>query len=347
MFAELFRGALAGEHPLRLLSFASIIMRMGTPDPIAQLRGNSEPLDMDRVISNFAGAPSRRCTAVLAALAELMVDEPERQSRCRREVLARNDSLPESISNLSQIRVHRAARVTHVLGDEDQILVGAEIAGGYNITCLVHFDHNTFSEIDNAYVVPAAIDDVLADAIAKNANPDVSSVEMSLADARAWIQHGIEMPFATKSDTWPDCRALVKWLIAHLPEGGAEYQSPEWDWKSQMTLVRGFFASPQGAPFNSFRSEGLLLELIESGTGDAAHWSAARIARLMSGSPLHGEHITLYDALAVPALLRAFIPFAHAQSGIREELTAEALAAVDELSPAYKQAVLDKADYWE
>ena len=113
------------------------------------------------------------------------------------------------------------------------------------------------------------------------------------------------------------------------------------------SLPTDFFASLQGAPLNSFRSEGLLLELIESGTGDPAHWSAARLAQLMSGSPLHGEHITLYDALAVPALLRAFIPFAHVQSGIREELTAVALAAVDELSPAYKQAVLDKVDYWE
>ena len=85
------------------------------------------------------------------------------------------------------------------------------------------------------------------------------------------------MPFATKSDTWPDRRALVKWVITHLPEGGAEYQSPEWDWKSQMTLVRDFFASLQG-PTGSTASgaQGLLLELIESGTGDPAHWSAVR-----------------------------------------------------------------------
>ena len=50
--------------------------------------------------------------------------------------------------------------------------------------------------------------------------------------------------------------------------------------------------------------------------------------------------------LEVPELLRAFIPFAHAQSGIREELTSEALAVIDEMAPAYKQAVLDKAEYW-
>jgi hypothetical protein len=34
---------------------------------------------------------------------------------------------------------------------------------------------------------------------------------------------------------------------------------------------------------------------------------------------------------------RAFVPFAHAQSGIRDELTAEALAVIDEMSPGHKR----------
>jgi hypothetical protein len=37
--------------------------------------------------------------------------------------------------------------------------------------------------------------------------------------------------------------------------------------------------------------------------------------------------------LDVPALLRVYVPFAHAQSGIRDGLTAEALAVIDEMSP--------------
>ena len=54
----------------------------------------------------------------------------------------------------------------------------------------------------------------------------------------------------------------------------------------------------------------------------------------------------MVNVLEIPELLRAFIPYAHALSGIREKLTSEALAVIDELSPAYKQAVLDKAEYW-
>jgi hypothetical protein len=47
-----------------------------------------------------------------------------------------------------------------------------------------------------------------------------------------------------------------------------------------------------------------------------------------------------------PDLLRAFIPFAHAQSGIREELTSRTLAAIDALRTSYKREVLREADYW-
>ena len=40
------------------------------------------------------------------------------------------------------------------------------------------------------------------------------------------------------------------------------------------------------------------------------------------------------------------MPFAHSQSGIRDELTAEALAVIDEMASGYKQEVRDKAEYW-
>jgi hypothetical protein len=55
-------------------------------------------------------------------------------------------------------------------------------------------------------------------------------------------------------------------------------------------------------------------------------------------------HGSTEAALAVPDLLRAYIPFAHAQSGIRDELTAEALAAIDAAEPDYRESVLADPD---
>ena len=49
--------------------------------------------------------------------------------------------------------------------------------------------------------------------------------------------------------------------------------------------------------------------------------------------------------LDAPDLLRAFIPFAHAQSGIRDEPTSRALAVIDALRTGYKREVLRQAQW--
>ena len=90
----------------------------------------------------------------------------------------------------------------------------------------------------------------------------------------------------------------------------------------------------------------MLQELIGSGTGDPLRWSAARIARVLDGLPLYGHHLPLRSVLEVPELLRAFVSYAHSQSGVREELTAKALAVIDEMALAYRREVMDKAEYW-
>jgi hypothetical protein len=51
-------------------------------------------------------------------------------------------------------------------------------------------------------------------------------------------------------------------------------------------------------------------------------------------------------ALDAPDLLRAFIPYAHAQSGIRVELTARTLDMVDALRSSYKRELLRQANFW-
>jgi hypothetical protein len=302
---------------------------------------------MGGLVTLFVGTRGRETTALLAVLAELMVDEPELQGRCRKEVAERKDALPKWVSALPGLQFRRAVRATHVLGDEDELLIGMQLMGKYDMTCIVHINHNMASEIDDADFMPDSIDEVVTSAVERNTDADVSVADMTLADAGAWIRHGLDQTlFPRKSDSWPDCLPLVRWLSARLPQGGLKYQSPEWDWAPLLKLVRRFFASRQGAPFDCFCSEELLLELIDSGTGDPLRWSAARVARLLDGVPFYSEHIPLENVLEVPELLRAFIPFAHAESGIRDQLTLDALAIIDEMSPAYKKEVLDKAEYW-
>lgn len=331
---EEVRQALATGHPLDLLGMVSLLIEATKPDPLAYLKSpqQREVVRLDDLITGFVGVPIPETTALLTVLAELLIDDTELQLRCRQESTARHDSLPQWISDLPNVDVYRVVRMTHVLGDGDELLIGARLATGHELTCVAHINHLMLSEVKDAFFVPDSIDRVTSIAAKQNTDPDTGFVEMSLADARAWIQHALEQPlFVVDSDSWPGCRALLQWLIGHLPDGGQRYQSPDWDEQPTLELCNQFFASPSGKPFRDSDHRGLLLQFLESGTGDPLRWSAARIEQALGGIGVHNESISAEIALDAPELLRAFVPFAHSQSGIREELTAEALAAIDQV----------------
>jgi hypothetical protein len=66
-----------------------------------------------------------------------------------------------------------------------------------------------------------------------------------------------------------------------------EISNARMDWASLSKLVRSFFASRSGARFKLLYTEELLQELIDSGSGDPLRWSAARIARVLDGTPFY------------------------------------------------------------
>ena len=129
-----------------------------------------------------------------------------------------------------------------------------------------------------------------------------------------------------------------------LPEGG-EHRSPAGESESNEELCDRFFATSSAAPFTDSSHRELLLELFETGTGDPLRWSTARVKQAIGGVPYSEDSIPLEVALDAPDLLRAFIPYAHAQSGIRDELTAPTLAMVDALRSRYKRDVLRQSKH--
>ena len=235
-------------------------------------------------------------------------------------------------------------RRTHVLGDVDELVIGMRLDGGRELTVAVQIDHNMLSSVADAGVVPDPIDKTLARVAESSSDTDV--FEMSLADARVWIEDALNKPtLAPKTETWPLYRALVQWLVSRLPEGG-EHRSPAGEWGSDEELCDRFFATGSAAPFADPGHRELLLELFETGTGDPLRWSAARVENAIGGTPFIDGNIPLEVVLDTPDLLRAFVPYAHAQSGIREELTSRTLAAIDELRSSFRREALREADYW-
>jgi hypothetical protein len=204
------------------------------------------------------------------------------------------------------------------------------------------------SEVADAFFVPNSIDAVLSIAHASNTDPDTSFDDLDLADARAGLQDALDthLPLflPEESDTWPSCRALVQWLARLMPEGGVTFHVPPQDWTVTTELLKRFFVSLVGMPFDDLYHRELLAACIEEGTGDPVRWSAARLRQLRNGAVVYDDVIPVEVQLDLPELLRAFVPFAHAESGIRLELTAEALTAIDEVADHYRAAVLDEAE---
>lgn len=322
------RQALDG-HPLEMLSMAGMLIEATTPDRFAYLPGRPqrETVDLARLVDSFIDVHTDETTALLAVLGELL-DDPDMQQRCRQEVADRRHSLPPWIAGLADIDVYRTVRRAHVLGDDDEIILGAKLSTGEELTCAAFIDHHTFSVVKDAFVIPDSIDTVIQVAKERNTDPDTSLVDMDPADARAWLEHGLSQHpvFTGQSDTWPACRPLLQWLTRRLPAGGTPYQSPEWDLDDLSELCDEFFASEDGARFTRRRHAGLLEELLSE--GDPLRWSVAKIDHLFRHG-LRDSAEPLAVVLETPQLLKSFIPFAHARSGIRDALTAEALAAID------------------
>ncbi|OBK24763.1 hypothetical protein A5634_02605 [Mycobacterium asiaticum] len=348
------REALASEHPLELLSTVSMIIEATEPGQDLLLQSEeSEVIGLDELVDSFIDVRVPETTALLAVLSE-MVDDEVLQLRCQRELSTREDDLPSWITDLGQTHIDRVVRMTHVLGDGDELMLSVRLPIDQELTCAVYIDHALTSEVSDAFFVPASLEEVLDVAKRSRTDPDTFFVEMSLADARAWMRRGVEvdglLSGLQESDTWPASRPLLRWLARLLPEGGSGYQTPSLDTAELDDLFDKFFASPAGMRFDDDDHRKLLQICVDDGTGDPLRWSARRLQDLPDALlPLEECFYDPTDVvncvLDLPDLMRAYVPFAHAVSGIREELTAEAQAAIDEIEPEYREMVMEEARY--
>lgn len=320
-------------------------IHVAKPEPLTSLKsGRRHAGHLDAFLAALIGTRNRETSALLAVISELLVDDPAPQLRCRNELAERSEHLPQWITALPHVEAYRAVRRTNVFGDVDELVVGMRFDGRHELTVAVLIDHNMLSSVVDAGALPDPIDKALAQVAESSSDTDV--FEMRLADARVWIEDALNKPtLASETDAWPLYRALLQWLVGQLPEGG-EHRSPAGELEPSDELCDKFFATDSAVPFTDSSHRDLLLELFETGPADPLRWSAARVEQAIGGTPYWDDSIPLEVALDAPDLLRAFIPYAHAQSGIREELTSRTLAMVDALRSSYKREVLRQAKYW-
>ena len=343
---EVVREALNATHPLDMLLLVGSMIEVLLPHEFSfRAKLSQERPDADSLIDDAASVSGPEYTAVLTLVSEMAVGDVNVQQRCREVASARPGAVPRWITDLADLTVGRAIRVTDVFGDLDDVLFDVRLADGREITCGVLIDHLEFSTVKDVGIWDKPLDAVLA--LIESSELDGQTVEMSTADARAWIEQAFGKCIARcVRDRRPGFSAVVKWLAARLPDGGREHQGGDPD-RRAADAVEAFFASAEGERFELDEFGEVLEELITMGTGDPLRWSAFRIIYAIGDLP-DDRYEPMKTLLRLPALLRAFIPFVHERSGIGADLTAQTLAMIDDVQKGFEDRIRGGwREYWD
>ncbi len=268
-------------------------------------------------------------------------------ARIRREVARRQHPMSSWLGGLGSTEVYHAVAMTHVLGDGDDIMVGARLPGGEELTALVYVDHNLGTVVKDAFVVDQPVGDLVALMRRTADDPDTSLTDLDLAEARAKIDEAVEVGVRMwpplESDTWPMCRPLVEWLAGLMPAGGAGWQRTEWTDSDRERLAADFFASAHAAGLDDAERRSLLDSLLWFGTdyanGDPLRWSSVTVELLLVDWIPRKLIADVAYLSAAPGLLRAYVAYAHDRVGISANHTRDTLAAIDHYEPEYQQTI--------
>jgi len=341
------RKVLRSDEPLDLLAEVSGLLEVTDPrgrDPLS--RHDFRPSLAD-LVESFVGTSYAETTAALTVLRVLVGDE-QLAARIGRELETRRQPLPRWLTELDRARLEPDVWfMTHVLGDGDDYLLGVTLPSGQAFSALVYVDHNLGTVVKDAFVVEAGLEDLAIKMGTLIDDPDQTLTRTDPATARAVIEkairHGAQLYPPLTSDSWPMCRPLVEWMVRMLPAGGAVAEPREWTPDEVAAIAAEFFASPYGLALDREDERSLLESVLWFGTsyasGDPRRWSPVTVEMLLADwFPRKVIAEATYLA-KLPDLLRAYIRHCHDRNGIRADLTAETIAAVDHYEPEYLELI--------
>jgi hypothetical protein len=339
--------ALAQKHPLLMLRAASGLLDLLDPrnDNPFDRAPKPERVPVADLLNALATHDSPAATAMAWTVAQLSGDELLR-TRVVRDLGARSFLLPSWMHQLSKLEIVAAEQVTDQVNDGYDIVVHSRLAG-HDITTVTFIDFNLGMIVK---------DNLLSDRDLENFNEvwkehadlrNTAIEPLTPADARARISDAIEVGAmtlpATESEDWPASRPLLEWILRQMPDGGTGFVQPEWSDEDREALLSRFLDSPYGAAFDRPDDRSIVGDLIwyraDYGYGDPLRWSPTAIEILLLDWYPRKIVADQQYLLRMPSVLRDFVQFAHAEIGLDQELTAEALGAIEFHERGYRSII--------
>lgn len=336
------------DHPLPLLQLASSLLAAMDPrsrNPFERHQPDA-PGQAD-FVHMLMEAELPETSLLLAALRTLVGDELL-STRIRRSLLA---TYPTSVQQQYAAPVpYRAVELSHVLGDGDNVFIGARNDDGDEFTFLVYIDHNLGTLVKDAFASDLPLESLMAhmqSTMPNDGRDEYTLIELDLADARAKVDEAIELASITypplETETWPAERSLLEAVVRQAPSGGTGYVRPEYSDEQLAELTEDFFRSEYGRgldnPDHRFLFESILWFGTDYGPGDPLRWSPPSVEILLVDWFPRKVVAPADDVRPLPALLRAFVRYSHGHRNIREDLTAQTLTAIDDFADEFQELI--------
>ncbi len=342
---ELFEAiqAAVDEHPISLLGLASTFVDSVDPRSGSFLDEAPDPDETLADLVEMASIGGRETDALALAVAALLDDETAVPTV--RAAIADPSWLPTWLGAIDDVTVGEIVEVSHLLGDADQIAVEAIFADGRHLVAVILVDNNEGGVVIDGFVAPITIDEYRQ--MVDDADDPYSTVAaLDRADARARLLEAIDLGFQVmppfETETWPDSRPLVEWLIRRLPGGGTAPTFEPITQVEKASIRAAFLASPHAgalAPATLELLDTMLTYKGGYGRCDPYRWSPDTIAGFLLDWAPRKLVMPASDLAGLPELVAAFTAFGHERLGLPAGLTDETLEAMAEIEEEFRRVV--------
>jgi hypothetical protein len=158
---------------------------------------------------------------------------------------------------LDQVAPSRAGRIVEQLRDGTNLVIEF-VVDGQPLCAVIFVDHNQGGAAKDAFLVPESLDGFLEVWRRAGGSDDTQFEELTLAEAAVAVTESVDLGAITwppyESESWPQTRPLVRWLVRRSPAGAAGPARPEWDDDAREDLVAEFLASRRAPPWRRIRT---------------------------------------------------------------------------------------------